>query len=42
MAVKSMATMPIRMVVTTCPCAFTLTTPNGDIGAVGWMRTIRR
>ncbi len=32
--------MPIRIVVTTWPSAFTLTTPNGDIGAVGWMRTM--
>ena len=32
--------MPIRMVVTTCPSALTLTTPKGDMGAVGWIRTI--
>jgi hypothetical protein len=38
MAVNSMATMAMRTVVTTWPCATWLTTPKGGMGAVGWMR----
>src|SRR5882762_7222806 len=37
MAVNSIATMAIRMVVTTCPCPRSLSTPNTDIGATGWI-----
>src|SRR6202521_1897100 len=37
MAVNSIATMAIRIVVTTCPCPRSLSTPNTDIGATGWI-----
>ena len=37
---NSIATMAISSVVTTWPSALTLTTPKGDIGAVGWTSTI--
>src|SRR5450755_4437480 len=35
MAVNSIAHMAMRIVVTTCPFAWSLTTPNSGIGAVG-------
>jgi hypothetical protein len=38
--VNSIATIAISSVVTTWPSAFTLTTPKGDIGAVGWTSTM--
>jgi len=38
--VNSIATIATSSVVTTWPSALTLTTPNGDIGAVGWTSTI--
>src|SRR5260370_12379842 len=37
MAVNSIATMAIRIVVTTWPCPRSLSTPNTDIGATGWI-----
>src|SRR5258708_38966079 len=37
MAVNSIATIAIRIVVTTCPCPRSLSTPNTDIGATGWI-----
>src|SRR5713101_7770339 len=37
MAVNNMATMAIRIVVTTWPCPRSLSTPNTDIGATGWI-----
>jgi hypothetical protein len=38
--VKSIATMAIKIAVTTWPCAVSLTIPNAGMGAVGWMTTI--
>ena len=40
MAVNSMANMPIRIVVMTCPRASWLTTPKMPIGATGWTSTM--
>src|SRR5260370_29324404 len=37
MAVNSIATIAIRIVVTTCPCPRSLSAPNTDIGATGWI-----
>src|SRR3984893_18413358 len=37
MSVNSIATMAIRIVVTTWPCPRSLSTPNTDIGATGWI-----
>src|ERR1035437_6962404 len=37
MAVNSIATMAIRIVVTTCPRPRSLSTPNTDMGATGWI-----
>src|ERR1700687_2286281 len=37
MAVNSIATIAIRMVVTTCPRPRSLSTPNTDMGATGWI-----
>src|SRR5713226_8292227 len=40
MAVNSMATIAIRIVVTTCPPAALFTMPYSPIGAIGWMITM--
>jgi hypothetical protein len=40
MAVNSIANMPIRIVVTTCPLARLAAAPNNGIGAVGCIRMI--
>src|ERR1700687_1849114 len=37
MAVNSIATMAIRIVLTTCPRPRSLSTPNTDMGATGWI-----
>src|SRR5260370_39018872 len=37
MAVNSIATIAIRIVATTWPCPRSLSTPNTDIGATGWI-----
>jgi hypothetical protein len=38
--VNNIATIPIRITVTTWPLPVTAAAPNNGIGAVGWMRTI--